>query len=67
VFALLAVEELGENGVAAPAISAITLTVLLSVVLHGTSAGPLVVRYAHGESTKDAAASSPRSRRAAHT
>jgi len=66
VFALLAVEELGENGVAAPAISAITLTVLLSVVLHGTSAGPLVVRYAHGESTKDADASSPRSRRAAH-
>ena len=42
VFALLAVEELGEAGSPAvdQAIGAIALTVLASVVLHGVTAGP---------------------------
>ncbi|MEU8613714.1 cation:proton antiporter [Actinoplanes sp. NPDC048791] len=43
VFALLAVEELGES--AAPAVAAIVLTVLLSVVAHGVSAGPGATRF----------------------
>ena len=42
VFALLAVEELGETPVVDFAVGAVALTVLLSVVLHGVSAGPLV-------------------------
>ncbi len=46
VFALLAVEELGETAYVVPALAAVTLTVLLSVVLHGVSAGPLGSRYA---------------------
>ena len=41
VFALLAVEELGETPVVDLAVGAVALTVLLSVVLHGISAGPL--------------------------
>ena len=45
VFALLAVEELGETPVVDLAVGAVALTVLLSVVLHGVSAGPLVARY----------------------
>jgi sodium/hydrogen antiporter len=43
VFALLAVEELGAS--AAPAVAAIVLTVLLSVVAHGVSAGPGATRF----------------------
>jgi sodium/hydrogen antiporter len=43
VFALLAVEELGES--ADPVVAAIVLTVLLSVVAHGVSAGPGAARY----------------------
>jgi sodium/hydrogen antiporter len=52
VFALLALEELGEAEVVGEAVSAVALTVLLSVVLHGVSAGPLGRRYAlrHGDS-----------------
>jgi len=49
VFALLAVEELGETPAVAPALAAVSLTVLLSVVLHGVSAGPLGSRYARFE------------------
>ena len=49
VFLLLAVEELGETPVVAPVLAAITFTVLMSVVLHGVSAGPLVRRYAVSE------------------
>lgn len=49
VFALLAVEELGETSVVAPSVAAVTLTVLLSVVLHGVSAGPLGSAYARLE------------------
>ena len=50
VFALLAVEELGESPAVGQAIAAVCLTVLLSVVLHGVSAGPLGRRYVRLES-----------------
>ncbi|MDQ0734997.1 cation:proton antiporter [Arthrobacter agilis] len=51
VFALLAIEELGDSGPVRQAISVVSLTVLLSVILHGVSAGPLGRRYAlqHGD------------------
>jgi len=64
VFAILAIEELGEFEAARPAISVVAVTVLLSVVAHGVSAGPLVRRYArtHGDATGDAI-SGPRARR----
>ena len=45
VFALLALEELG-GPTAGPAVTVITITVLLSVVLHGVTAEPLAARYA---------------------
>ena len=54
VFALLAVEELGETPVVAEAIAPVCLTVLLSVVLHGVSAGPLGRRYVRFESPRTA-------------
>ena len=44
VFALLALEEVGEH-TAGPAVAVITLTVLLSVVAHGVTAGPLAGRF----------------------
>jgi sodium/hydrogen antiporter len=44
VFALLALEELGKA--ATPAVTVITLTVLISVVAHGVTAEPLADRYA---------------------
>jgi sodium/hydrogen antiporter len=44
IFALLALEELGGRA-ASPAVTVITLTVLLSVILHGASAEPLARRY----------------------
>ena len=44
VFALLALEDLGEK-VASPAVAVITATVLLSVIAHGVSAEPLARRY----------------------
>ena len=43
VFALLAVEDLGVRG--EPAVAVIVTTVLLSVLAHGFSAGPLATRY----------------------
>ncbi|HVN10987.1 MAG TPA: cation:proton antiporter [Kineosporiaceae bacterium] len=46
VFGLLAVEDLG--GRADPAVAAIATTVLLSVVVHGVTAGPLAARFAAG-------------------
>ncbi|GGE87751.1 cation:proton antiporter [Mycetocola zhadangensis] len=46
VFALLAIEELGNSEPVGRAVSAVACTVLLSVVLHGVSAGPLGRRYA---------------------
>jgi NhaP-type Na+/H+ or K+/H+ antiporter len=73
VFALLAVEELGETPSVAPAIAAVTTTVLLSVVLHGVTAGPLGRRYARiedgrarGDSVDGRAYERPRSRRQSH-
>lgn len=45
VFGLLALEELGANA-ASPAVTAITITVLISVIAHGASAEPLAGRYA---------------------
>ena len=44
VFALLALEDLGEKA-ASPAVAVITATVLLSVLAHGVSAEPLARRY----------------------
>jgi NhaP-type Na+/H+ or K+/H+ antiporter len=44
VFALLALEEIGEHA-AGPAIAIIGFTVLLSVVAHGVTADPLARRY----------------------
>lgn len=51
VFALLAVEELGEDPAVLSAVGAVSVTVLLSVVLHGVSAGPLGTRYARTAAT----------------
>lgn len=51
VFAVLAVEELGLTGAAAPAVSVVALTVTLSIVLHGATAAPggqLYVRQEKG-------------------
>jgi NhaP-type Na+/H+ or K+/H+ antiporter len=45
VFALLALEELGR-GTAGRAVGVITITVLLSVIVHGATADPLATRYA---------------------
>jgi sodium/hydrogen antiporter len=45
VFALLALEELGSR-TAGPAVAVITVTVLLSVLVHGATADPLATRYA---------------------
>jgi len=45
VFALLALEELGSRS-AGRAVGVITITVLLSVIIHGATAEPLAARYA---------------------
>ena len=71
VFALLAIEELGGSKVVGHAISAVTFTVLLSVILHGVSAGPFGRRYAAGQNAGPPAGGaspspSPRSRRWIH-
>jgi sodium/hydrogen antiporter len=44
VFALLALEDLGETA-AKPAVTVIAFTVLLSVIAHGLTADPLAKRY----------------------
>jgi NhaP-type Na+/H+ or K+/H+ antiporter len=44
VFALLALEELGEHATG-QAVAVIAVTVLLSVIMHGVSADPLARRY----------------------
>ena len=68
VFALLAIEELGESETVATALAAVCLTVLLSVVLHGVSAGPLGRRYVRLEQADQAeGAAAVRARRSAHT
>jgi NhaP-type Na+/H+ or K+/H+ antiporter len=66
VFAILAVEELGETGLVGPAVAAVSLTVLLSVVLHGVTAGPLTGRYGRLEQTSGDPEDAPRSRRPGH-
>jgi len=43
IFALLALEEIG--GSSGPALTIIAITVLLSVLAHGITAGPLATRY----------------------
>ncbi|WP_244927960.1 cation:proton antiporter [Nocardioides sp. W7] len=68
VFALLAVEELGEGALVERAVATVALTVMLSVVLHGVTAGPLGRRYvrlsqAEAENVRGAII---RSRRLAH-
>ena len=65
VFALLAVEETDESSTMGQAIAVVALTVLLSVVLHGVSAGPLGRRYVRAEE-EVADAEAPRARRPAH-
>ena len=47
----IALEELGETPVVLDVVGVVALTVLLSVLLHGASAGPLVARYAREEAT----------------
>ena len=68
VFALLAVEELGETSSIGEAIAVVALTVLVSVVLHGVSAGPLGGRYVRAEADVPGAAvgDAPRARRVGH-
>jgi NhaP-type Na+/H+ or K+/H+ antiporter len=71
VFALLAVEELGDFELVAQVVSVVSFTVLCSVVLHGLSAGPLGRRYAAGRVEEAQAESGsvsplPRSRRQSH-
>jgi NhaP-type Na+/H+ or K+/H+ antiporter len=46
VFSLIALETLGESEVLDPVLATAALTILLSVVLHGLSAGPGAARYA---------------------
>ncbi len=49
LFALLAIEELGESPGVERAVAVVAVTMLLSVVLHGVSAGPLGSRYVRVE------------------
>jgi len=63
VFALLAVEELGTQGDVAPAVATVAFTILLSVLLHGLSAGPLAVLYARTEQDHDKPGDAPLARR----
>jgi NhaP-type Na+/H+ or K+/H+ antiporter len=57
IFALLAVEELGPQ--ADRAVAVIVLTVLLSVLAHGLTAGPLAGRYGAGAPPDPAPAPGP--------
>jgi NhaP-type Na+/H+ or K+/H+ antiporter len=67
VFALLAVEQLGETPVVEHAVAVVALTVLASVVLHGVTAGPFGSRYVHVEQqTGDDPGAAPRARRPVH-
>jgi sodium/hydrogen antiporter len=56
VFALIALEDLGEHA-ARPAITVLAITVLLSVLAHGATADPLARRY--GPAMARAAGDSP--------
>jgi NhaP-type Na+/H+ or K+/H+ antiporter len=72
VFALLAIEELGEGALVERAVATVSLTVILSVVMHGVTAGPLGRRYVRmSEAVAEAQAETVpgreiRSRRLAH-
>ena len=62
VFALLAIEQLGEaSAEAGRAVATVAMTVLLSVVLHGITAGSGGRLYVHSEESRHGSA--PRSRR----
>lgn len=64
VFALLAIEELVESDVVGQAIAVVAFTVLMSVVVHGVSAGPLGRRYSrHRADAKSSEDAGPRPRR----
>ena len=66
VFGLLAFEELGEGSLPVQqAVGAVTLTILLSIVLHGVTAGPGGRRYVQQEEAVSAAA--PRTRPSSFT
>jgi NhaP-type Na+/H+ or K+/H+ antiporter len=61
VFAVLAIEELGETDAATElAVAAIPLTVAMSVLLHGLSAGPGGRRYVQIEHTEPTTGLRPR-------
>ncbi len=63
VFALLAIEELGETTPEVRrAVATVALTVLLSVVLHGITARPGGRRYVQSEQNEHGAEPAPRSR-----
>jgi sodium/hydrogen antiporter len=63
VFALLAIEELGETSLeVGRAVAAVTLTVLLSVVLHGITARRGGRRYVQSEQDRRGSEPAPRSR-----
>jgi len=63
VFALLAIEQLGETPAVERVVAVVALTVFLSVVLHGVTAGPLGRRYVHLEQADERQDAGPRSRR----
>ncbi|MEV4262607.1 cation:proton antiporter [Kribbella sp. NPDC049584] len=65
VFALLAIEQLGDIPVVERAVAVVALTVFVSVVLHGVTAGPLGRRYVHLEQADEDQSAGPRSRRPA--
>ena len=68
VFALLAIEELGASDAAGQAVSVVAFTVLLSVIVHGVTAGPVGRRYGlgHREVVSPVGDAGPRSRRQGH-
>ncbi|MBM7502774.1 cation:proton antiporter [Agromyces aurantiacus] len=66
VFALLAIEELGPSSAAGPAIAAVAFTVLVSVIIHGVTAGPIGRRYGSGHTEVGPAVAAPRARRQSH-
>jgi NhaP-type Na+/H+ or K+/H+ antiporter len=60
VFALLAIEQLGDLG--SEAVAVVALTVVLSVILHGVTAGPAGRRYVQSETGQLEDAEAPRAR-----
>ena len=68
VFALLAIEELGASDAAGQAVSVVAFTVLLSVILHGATAGPVGRRFGagHRDVSPPVGDTGPRSRRQGH-